>query len=437
MAQGLFVEGMLGMLTRSNFKLSAMATLVTLIGASACSSTDGPINGPLNPAVPASAPPVAEPNANLTVLTPASPAAGAARDQTFEVASAFITTRRTEAGGQDFIASSKSDFDDPSGIVAFDRETRTLTFELQQGTVDIAETFGPILLFQPGDEILGFDNPELAITISSVPEIFAAIFPGNVGLPNGAQTLEDLRNDPAGVQILIDDLMNVASGEASILGTTVNADTATAILESINAFTEGLYETDFIPHRGSNGSRFSPLKIRDNNPGIETSYVILGLWDTLPVDNQGLDTTLGASVFGLQTPVEEIPATGSASYDTTIGGYVLRNGDRIFLTGSVNLTANFATRRVNYDVQTILGTPDTDGTTLFTPFVELGGSGVIEANRFDGDLIGTIDPSLRGTVDGAFFGPGAVEVGGTLSFSNDELQAIGGFVGTRQGDETN
>jgi len=427
-------KGILGMLHRSNSTLSLAAMAITLVGASACSSTDGPINGPLNPAVPASDPPIAEPNSNLTILTPASPAVASARDQDFEVASAFITTRDNVRGGEDFIASSTSDFDNPTGFVEYDRATRSLTFSIDQGTVNIAETFGPILLFEP-PELLGFDDDRLAITLSSVPELFFQIVPGNVTLPNGAQTLLDLRNDPGAADVFVADLVRISGGEESNLGSEIDSDTASAILESLNTVADTIFAGDFIPHLGDNGSTYSPFKIRDNNPNVEPSYVILGLWNTLPLDNQGSDRTLGASVFGLQTPEAEIPAAGTASYDTTIGGYVVRNGDRVFLTGSVNLTADFSTRQVRYDVNTVLATPDRID-TLFTPFVDLRGSGVIESNRFDGDLVGVDDPSLRGTVDGAFFGPEAVEVGGTLRFGNDEIQAVGGFVGTREGDGT-
>ncbi|MEL6790991.1 MAG: transferrin-binding protein-like solute binding protein [Pseudomonadota bacterium] len=417
---------------------SRLPLLLVFSGLAACSSTTtGVTNGPFAPPLVGNEGTVPEPNSNITILSSSSPARATARDQRFEVASAFITGRRNEVTGIETVAFSQSTFDDPTGIVDFDRETRSLTFDLTQGDVRITDVIGPLILFRPDSDLLGFENAEVAVTVSSLPERFLNFFPGNVVLPNGATSVEELRNDPAAVDLLIRDLQGISGGEGSFLGSTIDEMAASSLLESLNEAADVIFNADFIRQVGTNGGFFSPLKIRGNNPGVEPSYVILGLWNVLPVNNPDTDVTFGASVFGLQTPVEEIPNTGTASYDTTIGGYVHRDGDRVFLTGSVNLTADFSTRLVNYDVQTVLATPNTDGTSLFTPFADLAGSGAIEANRFDGTLVGTDDRSLRGTVDGAFFGPGAVEVGGTLQFGNDDIQAVGGFVGTRQGDDIN
>ncbi|MEO1150132.1 MAG: transferrin-binding protein-like solute binding protein [Pseudomonadota bacterium] len=417
--------------------VSRLPILLAFSGIAACSSTTGVVNGPFAPPLVGNEGTVPEPNENITVLSAASPARFSARDQRFEVASAFITGRRNEVTGIETVSSSQTTFDDPGGIVDFDRNTGSLTFDLAQDNVRITDTIGPLLLFRPDEDVVGFENPVEAITISSLPERFTNFFPGNVVLPNGATSVEELRNNPAAVDVLVRDLQEISNDNPSILGSTIGPMAAASLLEALGEFSNAIFDADFIQHEGSNGGFFSPLKIRGNNPGVEPNYAFLGLWNVLPVNNPDTDVTFGASVFGIQTPVEEVPNNGTASYDTTIGGYVQRDGDRVFLTGSVNLTADFSARRVNYDVLTILGTADTDGTTLFTPFVNLAGSGVIEANRFDGTLVGTDDRSLRGTVDGAFFGPRAAEVGGTLQFGNDDIQAVGGFVGTRQGDDIN
>ena len=412
-------------------KFQLLAGVAAAIMMSACASTSAPA-GPLNPAVAASNPPTPPVNDNINILSAGNPQNFLAVDETFEVAAGFLTVRVNGANGLDLISASRTDFRDPGGTATYDASSRTLTFDIQQGAIDINDVFGPLLLSAPAD-FANLVNDTLAVTISSLPESFPNV-PGNIVLPNGATSFEQLRNDPGSVDFFIQDLQRILNGEPSQLGTTADSDAITAFLGSLNDTTTRIFSFDFIRHESVNGTgnTFQPFKIRGNNPGITPSYVVLGVWDTRPVDATVNDFTVGVSAFGVPTPANEVPNAGSASYNTTIAGYVLRQAGLTFLTGSVNLTANFDSRLVNYDVQTILATSDVDGQTLFTPFVDLEGQGLLSGGaRFNGTLIGVDDISLRGSVDGAFFGPGAVEVGGTLDFSNDELRATGGFVGTR------
>jgi len=107
------------------------------------------------------------------------------------------------------------------------------------------------------------------------------------------------------------------------------------------------------------------------------------------------------------------------------------------LRGSVILNADFATRNISAQVNTLIAATGPSGETIFTEFTRLSGNGDIrEQNSFSGDLRGLDDPSLTGGYEGAFFGPGAAEAGGTFTFSNDDIAASAGFVGPRDGATT-
>ncbi len=440
--------------------LTALGTaLIALTTLGACSSTGGGANTTALSQTNSTPPPPPPSNPNITVLSAGNPANGQAIDETFEVASSFLVVQENASGSLDTVSRSRSDFRDPSGTVFFDAETGSLTFNIQEGDVVINDVFGPILTTPIGD-FSNLENDAIAVTVSTFPERFA--LPSSVVLPQGAQTLEDLRGNPEAVDALVADLQTITSStdddgafagvlgaisstgsaddegepeevQTTPLGSTLTASQAADILATFQAVASSLNGFDFITHNGlENGTVFQPLQLRENNPGIETSYVQLGVWQNTQTIGGADEAAFGASVFGQLTPASEVPTVGSATYDTTIGGFINRQGNLDFLTGSVTIDANFATRMVDLGILSVIQTSDANGEPLFTDFVELQGEGLLTGgNRFDGDLRGTQDQSIRGEIAGAFFGPIAQEVGGTLRFGNDDFEAAGAFVGTQ------
>lgn len=425
----------MGMTNKHKTKAKQMTAMAAILLASACASGGGVVDA--NGFTALNESPVPPSNENITALSASNPNRGRAVSQTFQVASAFQTTRVNSVGSEEVIARSRSDFREPGGSVFFDAANSTLTFDISQGVVDINDSFGLLLLAEPGD-FLGIDNDRLAITISAIPEEFPAL-PSGLLLPGNATSFSDLQGNPEAVDAFITDLGRIASGEASVFGSTISSEGASLFLNTLTELTDFAFSFDYVRHTGSEGAIFDVQDTVSNNSGVSTNYVTLGLWRTAPVAGLPGDVTEGASVFGVFTPVDEVPITGTATYDTVIGGTVLRNGVSEFLTGSVNITANFDTRILDFGIQSILQDFDAAGNTIFTDFVELEGEGLITGgNQFDGDLRGVTDPSLRGEVAGAFFGPDAVEVGGTFRFGNDTIEASGGFVGVNpESDATN
>ena len=444
------------MLNTFKFKTKSAATslpaIIAFIMLGACSnggnSGPGTISGITNAPVPPT-----PPNENITVLSAGNTANTFAVDETFDVASSLLVTRLNDNGTRSVISRSRSDFREPSGSVFFDAETGSLTFNFTEGDVVVNETFGPILSTPVGD-FDNLENDQLAIVISTFPEDFS--IPDTVVLPNGAQTLEDLRGDPEAVDLLIEDLTlvsNAAStGESapfdpsagpptntvSAFGSSISPEAAADLLAQFQTETARNLSFGFVSHLGSEGNFFAPLRLAGNNTGIEPRHVQLGVWVVdVPGGEGDNNVAFGGSVFGQLTPANEVPNSGSASYNTTLGGYLSRNGTLEFLTGGVDINANFDTRRVDLGINSVIQTFGANGEAVFTDFVSLDGEGLLTGgNRFDGDLRGTVDQSIRGEIAGAFFGPFATEVGGTLRFGNDSFEAAGAFVGTQDGDGT-
>ena len=168
------------------------------------------------------------------------------------------------------------------------------------------------------------------------------------------------------------------------------------------------------------------------NGVINLTYVTYGYWQSRP-DSTRSDFTY--FVGGVQTPVAEMPLTGSASYSGVADGLALVGGQAYALFGSTGtLAADFGTGTVSTSL-TLRGNPNIGED--FAPYVPgtvalgtLTGTGTIGAgsNKYSGTLSGA---GMSGGLDGAFFGPGAAETGYSFQVQGGNDRAIGVFVGKK------
>jgi hypothetical protein len=142
-------------------------------------------------------------------------------------------------------------------------------------------------------------------------------------------------------------------------------------------------------------------------------------------------TTLGinavAAVYGVATPAAAVPRTGTASYGVDLIGY-MTSGDNFFATtGQGRMDVDFAT-----------GTVVNDGTLAYpgSQPVRFRSAATLSSsnNSFTGTF--TFDDSGRfeGTIEGAFFGPAAEEVGASWAATQTNGRAAAGvLLGRRDG----
>lgn len=409
--------------------LRAIACVALVANAAACSTAGGDAPPPI---VNTPVGNVDQLNTTVGPLSYGNPDNGEAVDEAFGAASAGLTLSQSDSGtGLEFVSMTQGDFtnlapnDDPSiSSVTFDEATNSLTFDINNGDLSLQDTIGPIMLADPGD-FANLLNDDLAILI--------AAFPGSFFADEGFDP-SSFAGNPQGIDAEIERIRD--------LGTESSAEYLTRLNEiARNVF----LNRDFYGYgRGTvdlNGDLiitpeeqlfYAQMKITGTNSGITTNYVALGIWNNPPAAASAGDISYGVTIYGSATPPGELPDAGTATYDTTIGGWLLRQNKVEELRGGVTLAVDFSRRNITANVDSSIVVTGPSGESIFTDFARLSGDGEISnSNRFFGDLRGTDDPSLVGGFEGAFYGPAAAEAGGTFTFSNSDVAAAAGFVGPR------
>ncbi len=145
------------------------------------------------------------------------------------------------------------------------------------------------------------------------------------------------------------------------------------------------------------------------------SYVAMGEWSWQILDLNGNPAGDSGSLLfvnGERTPASGIPASGRATYDARSLGNLL-----------FTLTADFSQRSISTEISQA-SVFDVSGSAPFT-----------SAGTFDIPLSGTVGAgAATGTMDGAFFGPHAEQVGGTFAVgpAGGGVTVQDAFVGQQQ-----
>lgn len=168
--------------------------------------------------------------------------------------------------------------------------------------------------------------------------------------------------------------------------------------------------------------------------GLNTKYATIASW----IAPTGADGTLslGYLVYGVQTEDQNIPTTGTATYDTALFGSLQAGTNLYALSGSSTLTANFHALTLTGDFTNIAKENVQTGGISAWRDIRISGSLASRSHLFSGDME-SLDGNLSGHFEGGFFGPAAIypaEIGATFELhgngSTDET-AAGGFIGTR------
>lgn len=157
----------------------------------------------------------------------------------------------------------------------------------------------------------------------------------------------------------------------------------------------------------------------------------------LTVQN-GDDFFLANQLFGIDTPVDEIPVTGRAAYEIQIVGKAFDNDFRnpMILTAVSNLFVDFGTGTitaeggVNYREQAVasdLFAEERIGNFAIDAMLASG------ASEFAGTVSFTGLGSYSGTTQGGFFGPDVDEIGGVFEAAEagSTNRLFGSFAGDR------
>jgi hypothetical protein len=178
----------------------------------------------------------------------------------------------------------------------------------------------------------------------------------------------------------------------------------------------------------ANGNTVSVIKFND---GSQLDAVTYGIWQT--TDKNGNMTNSGAFVQGSDTPADQMPASGTATYAGQAIGTGKDGTGSFTLIGSSNVTADFGSHNVTTNVE--LNKVGQD-----QPFVALQSTdGLIanNSNKFAG-TIKSSDGVLSGGIQGGFFGTAANqrgaagEVAGVFNAAGGGTSLNGAFAGAKQ-----
>lgn len=177
----------------------------------------------------------------------------------------------------------------------------------------------------------------------------------------------------------------------------------------------------------------TPYAIELGGPGY-LSYARFGYWEDRSAGL--LEQYRGFFYAGRETPVAEVPAQGTATYVGATIGQGLGAQGLARLHGALSLDVDFATNAVTGSLSGIVATylaPTNASTTFDFSSVDITATRAPGTSTFSGTTAAQpgAGGTATGTVQGGFFGPQALEVGGTWNVDNGTVKAWGSFGGTR------
>lgn len=198
-------------------------------------------------------------------------------------------------------------------------------------------------------------------------------------------------------------------------------------------------------------------------PGTTTSYVTLAGFVHTEYDttaNVLTNTQNGAMVFGSQTPVLEIPTTGSGHYDGDFLATMVNGQTFSWLNGTSSIDVDFAKASVDLSLAGTVGSSFNNGQSVTgaldgASFNATGSASIISTGAFSGAFSSafftqggakipvdftSVNPATNvaggSSIDGNFYGPGAKEIGGDFRIvggvPNQRVDILGAFTGGKK-----
>ena len=162
------------------------------------------------------------------------------------------------------------------------------------------------------------------------------------------------------------------------------------------------------------GGTYDVLAVNPKTSAFD--YQTFGVWRT-GKDIASSTGTIGVLSAGLKTPAASVPTTGSATFTgKLLGVYVNANGIGNFVTGSVSINSDFVGRSLAFSTSATQAINPTTGAATAVSSLDMAGTLAygVGTNAFAG-AVSAPGAGLTGTTSGAFYGPGAEEVGGVFN----------------------
>ncbi|HEX5279983.1 MAG TPA: transferrin-binding protein-like solute binding protein [Micropepsaceae bacterium] len=165
------------------------------------------------------------------------------------------------------------------------------------------------------------------------------------------------------------------------------------------------------------------------------SYVAMGNWETSPQWSYiGPSQSIGAFVFGYETPVTSMPASGQAMFTGEANAAVFQPAQIVYVSGRAALSVDFSSGKISGAFTGMAGS----SVGYSEPWNDVSISAAIASgtNRFNGVTAVTSSPngfatlklSATGSINGAFYGPAAQQLGAIWTVTDGTTSVIGGVI---------
>ncbi|WP_333571574.1 transferrin-binding protein-like solute binding protein [Sphingomonas sp.] len=186
--------------------------------------------------------------------------------------------------------------------------------------------------------------------------------------------------------------------------------------------------TNYEKRSGSRQENLSLFNPGSGNPRLVLTYASYGAYQAITQGSPiGVDTIFFA--YGIRTAPSDMPKTGSASYTTIVDGQFAGASGVYAMGGDSSFTADFAAATVQATLQLRGQNVVTNGLRDFGIHAL---TGTIRSET-TGAVFSAAGGSNGATVymQGAFFGPGAAEVGANFGIVNADGRGVGALVGRK------
>lgn len=178
-------------------------------------------------------------------------------------------------------------------------------------------------------------------------------------------------------------------------------------------------------NRQENLSLFNPGA---GNPQLVLTYASYGAYQSLTQGSPiGVDTIFFA--YGVRTVPTDMPKTGTASYTTVVDGQFAGTSGVYAMGGLGSFSADFAASTVQATLQLRGQNVVTSGLRDFGTHALTGTIRSEQTGAFFSAAGGSAGTTVN--MQGAFYGPGAAEIGANFGIINADGRGVGAMVGRK------